>query len=190
MPTLRATLLAPVALLALAFAPAAAADWLVTVEGALIETDGPWTLEGDLLRYTDLDGVEQVLPIDEVDLEGSEETTALKAGREYVPAAPAAAAPAADEQAGAEQAGADGDEPRITLYMTSWCGYCRKARKLLKELDADFVAKDVEKSREAAREFASKSGGRGGVPLIDFDGRIVRGYNDRLIRKLVRELEK
>ncbi len=184
MPTLRATLLAPVALLALAFAPAAAADWLVTVEGALIETDGPWTLEGDLLRYTDLDGVEQVLPIDEVDLEGSEETTALKAGREYVPA-DRSAAPAADEQAGA-----DGDEPRITLYMTSWCGYCRKARKLLKELDADFVAKDVEKSREAAREFASKSGGRGGVPLIDFDGRIVRGYNDRLIRKLVRELEK
>ena len=65
-----------------------------------------------------------------------------------------------------------------------------QASKLLKDLDADFVAKDIEKNREAAAEFRQKSGGGGGVPLIDFDGEIVRGYSDRMIRKLVRDIQK
>ena len=171
-------------LFVLLLAPPAAADWLITRAGQLIETEGAWTVEGDTLTYTDLDGAERALPLGDVNLEASETTTALRAGRSDLtgaeasgPAAPSVAEPATD------------DEPKITLYMTTWCGYCRKARKLLEELDADFVAKDIEKSQEAAREFAAKSGGQGGIPLIDFDGRIVRGYSDRLIRQRVRELE-
>ena len=165
----------------------AGADWLVTLQGKLIETDGPWTVAGEVLTYTDLDGVEQTLPLDGVDLEGSEETTAFKAGRPYTPAkkpAPVAATPAPAARA----ASSNGDEPEIVLYMTSWCGYCRKANRLLRKLDADFVAKNIEKDREAAREFREKSGGRGGIPLIDFAGQIVRGYNERLIRRHVRKL--
>ena len=95
--------------------------------------------------------------------------------------APAAAEPAAPAPA-AE------DEPRITLYMTSWCGYCRKATKLLEELDADFESKDIEKDAEARREFSAKSGGRSGVPLLDFDGEIVRGYSERTIREQVQRV--
>ena len=186
MPQTRTEILVTTLGLALLLASPAAADWLVTVGGELFETDGPWTVDGDRVSYVDLDGVEQSLAAKQVDLEGSEETTALKAGRAYTPKPRASEpAPAAPET---PMATADGDEPRITLYMTSWCGYCRKARKLLKELDADFVAKDIEKDREAAREYSAKSGGRGGVPLIDFDGKIVRGYSDRAIRQLVHEL--
>ncbi|MCP3964609.1 MAG: hypothetical protein GY719_42815 [bacterium] len=84
----------------------------------------------------------------------------------------------------------EADEPPIILYSTRSCGYCRKANRLLTQLDADFVVKDIEKDRDAALEFREKSGGRGGVPLIDFDGKVVRGYNDRLIRKLVRKIKK
>ncbi len=89
---------------------------------------------------------------------------------------------------GETTAEAKSDEPKITLYMTSWCGYCRKADKLLKELDADFVAKDIEKDSEARAEYAAKSGGSRGIPLIDFDGEIVRGYSDRTIRQQVRRV--
>ncbi len=81
------------------------------------------------------------------------------------------------------------DEPRIILYETSWCGYCRKATRLLEQLDADFEARDIEKDRKAAAEFRRKSGGRGGVPLIDVDGELVRGYDEPRIRKLVAELQ-
>ena len=101
---------------------------------------------------------------------------------------PAAADPSEAALTGPAPEAAASDEPKITLYMTSWCGYCRKAGKLLEELDADFAAKDIEKDPEAAREFAAKSGGRGGVPLIDFDGEIVRGYKEQVIRQQVHEL--
>ena len=177
----------PLAFLGLVFllAPPAGGDWLVTLQGELIETRGPWTVDGDAVTYTDPTGVARTLPVEQVDLEGSRETTAQLTGRRYEPvdeasepAPEAAPGPAAD------------DEPRITLYMTSWCGYCRKARQLLNELDADFVAKDIEKDPDARREFSVKGGGRGGVPLIDFDGQIVRGYSDRTIRQQVRQLRK
>ena len=182
-----AQLILKVALLLLATLGArpAVADWLITLEGRLIETQGPWTIDGRTLTYLDSSGAEHTLDLDEVDLEASKETTALKAGRAYEPPERTRPAPFALTPPLAD----DGDEPKITLYMTSWCGYCRKARKLLTRLDADFEAKDIEKSRRAAAEFRRKNGGGGGVPLIDIDGKLVRGYNEKLIRKLVAELE-
>ena len=78
--------------------------------------------------------------------------------------------------------------PPITLYETSWCGYCRKTRHLLQKLDADFVSKDVEKDPRAAREARAKTGGGGGVPVIDFAGVVVEGYDARQIRQIVDEM--
>ena len=165
----------------------AAADWLITLEGRMIETQGPWSIDGRTLTYVDVDGIEQSLAVDDVDLEASKETTALKAGKTYEP--PKNVRPEPFELESPTAAARAGEEPKITLYMTSWCGYCRKASKLLKELDADFVSKDVEKNRKAAAEFRRKNGGRGGVPLIDIDGELVRGYNAKMIRELVAELQ-
>ncbi len=179
----------PITLVCLAMlgAQPAAADWLITLDGKLIETQGPWTIDGDTLTYADTGGVERSFAIDDVDLEASEETTALKAGKVYVPRTKFKPDPF--ELTSPTAAARAGDEPRVTLYMTSWCGYCRKARKLLTKLDVDFAAKDIERNRKAAAEFRRKNGGRGGVPLIDIDGELVRGYNEKLIRKLVAELE-
>lgn len=173
--------------IAVLLATPAAADWLVTLEGQLIETEGSWTIDGETLTYSDLEGVEHSLPLDEVDLEGSEETTAFKEGRPYLPKPeiPEPQAAASGPVAAAE----DDDRPDIILYQTRWCGYCRKARQLLKQLDADFVAKDIERDHAAAREYREKGQGYRGVPLFDFDGEIVRGYSDRLIRRKVRELQ-
>ncbi len=171
---------------ALLLAPAAAADWLITLEGKMIETRGPWIVNGKTLTYIDLVGARQSLKLDAVDLEASEEATAVKQGRPYVPnASHSATAAAADDP----KAAATDEDAKITLYMTSWCGYCRKAGKLLESLDADFVAKDIEKDAKAAQEYRAKAGGRGGVPLIDFDGEVVRGYNERAIRQLTQKLK-
>lgn len=75
------------------------------------------------------------------------------------------------------------EEPKIILYRTEWCGYCRKADKLLTDLGADFVSKDIEKDQEAAAEYQAKANGYRGIPLIDFDGEIVRGFREDTIRQ-------
>ncbi len=165
----------------------AAADWLITSSGHLIETKGPWTVEGQTLTYSDTEGVRRSLALSEIDLAASEETTALREGRPYVPKRQVAAAPRGASMAASAEA--SGEEPKITVYVTSWCGYCRKTQKLLKELGADFVAKDIEKNAEAAREYQAKADGRSGVPLIDFDGTVVRGYSERVIRQQVHKLK-
>lgn len=156
-----------------------AADWLVMTEGEMIETQGPWKIVGKTLTYTDLEGKEQTLPLTEVDLEGSEATTAFRQGRAYAPP-PKAAVAASTRKEG---------EPQIILYETSWCGYCRKTRKLLDKLGVEYLAKDIEKDKQAAFEHRDKGKGSQGVPLIDFDGEIVRGYNEWQIRQLVEKLE-
>lgn len=99
--------------------------------------------------------------------------------------APATAEEPADEMP-AEVA--DVEPPPITVYMTSWCPYCRKAQKLLDEIGADYVSKDIEKDPEALREFQRKGSGGSGVPLIDFDGKTLRGFNADKIRKLANEV--
>ena len=176
-------------LLAILTALPAAADWLVLENGRMIETQGEWTLKENVVRYTDLEGRSQTLSADLVDVEGSRETTALKAGRTYQspPKAPAARAPQRAQRA-RFPALEETDRSPVILYSTSWCGYCRKARKLLKDMDVDFEEKDIEKDRSAAVEMARKVGGRSGVPVLDVGGEILRGYSPPRIRQLVKDL--
>ncbi len=99
------------------------------------------------------------------------------------PAAPVAAADGGEGEARAAE------RAPVILYMTDWCGWCRKTRALLNEIDAHFEEVDIEKSDEGRREYEQKSGGRGGVPLLDIGGTIVRGYDEARIRRLVAELK-
>lgn len=90
----------------------------------------------------------------------------------------------------ASQRASRGEPPKIVMYATSWCPYCRRARKLLNALDVEWVEKDIEKDREAAREFHAKAGRGAGVPVIDFDGTLLRGFNQDKIRRLAAEVRK
>ena len=132
----------------------AGADWLVPLEGDPIETRGPWTVDGETLTYTDTEGEKRWYAVAEIDLEASRQATAAKS------------------------------DPDVVLYMTSWCGYCRKTSQLLKSLDVDFVAKDIERDRAAALEYRRKAGGYRGIPVLDFEGKIIRGYQAEVIHKL------
>lgn len=109
--------------------------------------------------------------------------TALLLTALLVPTAP----PVQADDSGAQASAAERSD--VILYMTEWCGWCRKTRALLKEIGADFEEVDIEKSAEGRKEFEAKSGGQGGIPLIDIDGEIIRGYDEARIRKLVAELE-
>ena len=169
------------------------ADWLITLEGKMIETEGPWTIADEVLTYIDEDGEEQSLAVDEVDLEASEETTALRAGKPYVPSQRTEAEPAKKAKRKKEKKVAK--EARVILYTTSLCRDCTLARELLDDLDVAYVAKDINKSDKARREYKKKAGRGGGLPVLDIDGSMVFSYNPRAIRQRVeamraREAEK
>jgi glutaredoxin len=73
----------------------------------------------------------------------------------------------------------------VIMYMTSWCPYCSKARKYLHSLGVNLIEYDIEKDRRRGEEMLSKSGGSRGVPLIDIEGIIIRGYNSDAIKKAI-----
>jgi glutaredoxin len=75
----------------------------------------------------------------------------------------------------------------VIMYMTSWCPYCSKARNYLRSLDVNLIEYDIEKDRNKREEMLSKSGGSRGVPLIDIEGIIVRGYNSDAMRAAIEE---
>ena len=72
---------------------------------------------------------------------------------------------------------------KVVMYMTDWCGYCRKAREYLHSLGVDLTEYDIEKDKEK-REDMRKLGGKG-VPLIDVEGIIIKGYSPKLIKDAV-----
>jgi glutaredoxin len=66
--------------------------------------------------------------------------------------------------------------PQVEIYETSWCGYCKKAKKYFIARGIPFTAYDIEKDRAAAQRKARLSPG-GGVPLTVIDGQLIRGFS-------------
>lgn len=64
----------------------------------------------------------------------------------------------------------------VTVYSTIWCGFCKMAKNYLKQLDVEFVEKDVEQDPSAGVEAVQKSG-QMGVPVIDIAGTIIVGFD-------------
>ena len=77
-------------------------------------------------------------------------------------------------------------EVDVVMYGTSWCPYCAKARKLLDDLDVSYYEYDVENSAEGHAQYVDL-GGRG-VPVLQINGKIIRGYNPARIKQLVAEI--
>lgn len=71
----------------------------------------------------------------------------------------------------------------VVLYATSWCGYCRKTRALLKAYDITYTEFDIERSSEGKRRF-DRLGGHG-VPVVTVGSHVIHGYDpDTLINAL------
>ena len=168
-------------LLTTTVAPRAEADWLITLDGRMIETRGPWEIDGKTLTYTDLDGVEQNVAVDDIDLEGSEETTALRAGKTYEPKAKAE-----EETSTAAGRSSKKGKAKILLYVGGLCRTCTSARELLEELDVDFAVMNIDSDRKAAHQFRKKAGHGGGLPVIDVDGDLIFTFNPAVVRKKVK----
>lgn len=71
-------------------------------------------------------------------------------------------------------------QPRVVMYATSWCPYCARARAFFRTHGIQYIERDVEKD-EAAREDFRRFGG--GVPLITVGEELVRGFDERALRR-------
>lgn len=66
-------------------------------------------------------------------------------------------------------------EHKVELYVTSWCGYCKKARKFFNSRRIPFKEYDIEKDRLAAAR-KKKLDARRGVPFAVINGQGIHGY--------------
>jgi glutaredoxin 3 len=73
--------------------------------------------------------------------------------------------------------GAGNGRPKVVIYATAWCGYCERARQILRRKGVEFDEVDVESGFEARREMLTRSGRRT-VPQIFIGERHVGGSDD------------
>ncbi|RSZ56721.1 hypothetical protein HF313_29720 [Massilia atriviolacea] len=79
------------------------------------------------------------------------------------------------------------DKPRVVLYGTKWCGYCKAQRELFQEKNIPFEDVDVEESEAGLMAYNSLAGS--GYPLTYVGYRRFGGYNESEILAAVNELK-
>ena len=68
--------------------------------------------------------------------------------------------------------------PEITIYATAWCGYCHRAKALLRSKGIeDWTEIDVEDLPGSWNELTERTGGRT-VPQIYIGDQRIGGYDD------------
>ena len=57
----------------------------------------------------------------------------------------------------------------LTMYSTTWCGYCYRLRTQLDREGIDYTVVDIERDPDAADYVMSVNGGNQTVPTVRFD---------------------
>lgn len=82
-------------------------------------------------------------------------------------------------------------EGSVVVYSAVWCGFCKKAKAWLNERGVPFIERDVEKMPGAQAELDAKLAAAGvsggGVPVIDWAGTVVMGFDATRLERLLRE---
>jgi glutaredoxin-like YruB-family protein len=66
--------------------------------------------------------------------------------------------------------------PRVILFTTPSCSYCRKAKQYFRQRQVPFKDVDVSHDSAAARDMMKRSR-QSGVPVIDIGGKIIVGFD-------------
>ena len=72
----------------------------------------------------------------------------------------------------------------VKVYSTPTCPFCTMAKNYLKQNEISYEDVDVSKDREQAMDMIRKSGQRG-VPVIDYDGEIIVGFDKKKLAELI-----
>jgi len=66
--------------------------------------------------------------------------------------------------------------PRVIIFTTPSCSYCRTAKRYLRQNSVPFKDVDISRDSAAARDMVRRSGQQG-VPVIDIGGKIIVGFD-------------
>ena len=67
---------------------------------------------------------------------------------------------------------------KVVIYTSSLCGFCYKAKSLLKRKNIFFDEINVDINYEKKKEMINRSNGRTSVPQIFFDDQHIGGYDE------------
>ncbi len=84
----------------------------------------------------------------------------------------------------AKQDGQEKKQPRVILYTTPSCPWCRRLKEYLKQLKIKYHDIDVSKDPKIAEELVRRTG-QTGVPQAEINGQMVVGFNKPKIDKLL-----
>jgi glutaredoxin len=73
--------------------------------------------------------------------------------------------------------------PSVLLYYADWCGYCKKAKRHLDGKNVEYELLDVDRP-DIKQELVQKTGQRG-IPVIEVNGRIMKGYNAQRLDQML-----
>ena len=62
---------------------------------------------------------------------------------------------------------------QLTMYTTSWCGFCRRLKSQLARDGIEMVEVDIERDQEAANFVMSVNGGNMTVPTVTVGDKVV-----------------
>lgn len=61
-----------------------------------------------------------------------------------------------------------GSAQSVTMYSTSWCGYCRRLKSQFEREGIEYTVVDIEQDPAAAEYVMSVNGGNQTVPTIQY----------------------
>jgi len=76
--------------------------------------------------------------------------------------------------------------PTVEIYETSWCGYCKKAKKFFRSRGIKFKAYNIEKDEDAARRMMALTERRA-VPFVVINGHPIQGYSEQAYEQALRK---
>ncbi len=69
---------------------------------------------------------------------------------------------------------------KVEIYTRDWCGYCARAKNLLRERGAEFAEYDVGSDADLRTAMVTRTGGPSSVPQIFIDDHHIGGCDDLL----------
>ena len=72
--------------------------------------------------------------------------------------------------------------PKVIIYSTPYCVYCKMVKEFFKQNKVEYDEKDVASDVSAREEMISKTG-QMGVPVIDVQGKIIIGFDQPKLKE-------
>ena len=73
-------------------------------------------------------------------------------------------------------------DEKVVMYGTTWCGYCKKARKYFSANGIRYKEYDIEHSEKGKRDY--KKLGAKGIPVILVGKKRLNGFSERSFKRI------